>query len=66
VSGYGSASESEIENRSRDGRGICRALSVSACFVRVRGRLANVGTVALGCFVVVKGRADRGRIGRDR
>lgn len=66
MSGYGSGIESEIESRSRGGRGICRALSVSVCFVRVRGRLANAGRVALGCSVVVKGRAGRGRIGKDR
>jgi hypothetical protein len=66
VSGCESGSEIEIESRSRGGRGICRALSVSVCFARRRDRLANVGRVALGCFVGVKGRAGRGRIGKDR
>ena len=66
VSGCGSASESAIESRSRGGRGICHALSVSVCFVRVQGRLANGGRVALGCSAVVKGRAGRYRTGKDR
>jgi hypothetical protein len=66
ASGYGNESESEIESRSRGGRGICRALSGSVCFARLRDRLANVGRVALGCSVLVKGRAGRDRIGKDR
>ena len=66
MNGYGNESGSEIESRSRGGREICRALSVSVCFGRLRGLLASVGRVALGCFVVVKGRAGRVRIGRDR
>lgn len=66
VSGCGSVSESASESRNRGGRGICRALSVSVCFVRVRGRLANGGRVALGCSAVVKGRAGRDRTGKDR
>jgi len=66
VNGCESGSESEIESTSRGGRGICRALNVNVCFAPLRDLLASVGRVALGCFVVVRGRAGRGQIGKDR
>ena len=66
VSGYESASGSEIESRSRGGHEICRALNVSVCSARLRGLLVSVGRVGLGYFVAVKGRVGKGRIGRDR
>jgi hypothetical protein len=62
----GCVSESEIESRNRDGRGICRVWSASVCFAPLRGRFANGGRVALGCFVRVLDMVGKGQTDMDR
>lgn len=68
MNGCGNESESGIESKSRDGRGIYHAWNASVCFAPLRGRLVNVGRVALGCFAAVRGmgQTGKGQTGRDR